>query len=87
MQVNMSPVAQPAHPRMFEAAQKVEAQFLAMMLETAGLNKTPQLLGGGQGESQFASLMNEQQAQAMVRAGGIGLAQSIYDAMVARHAG
>lgn len=85
MQVNLIPAVAPKHPQMFEAAQKVEAQFLAMMLESAGLNETPALLGGGQGESQFSSLMIEQQAQAMVRGGGIGLAQSIYDAMVAHH--
>lgn len=86
MQVNLTPAVAPQNRQMFEAAQKVEAQFLAMMLESAGLNETPDFMGGGQGESQFASLMIEQQAQAMVKSGGIGLAQSIYDAMVSRHA-
>ena len=34
--------------------------------------------GGGHGEEVFRSMMNEQYAQSMVQAGGIGLADNIY---------
>jgi Rod binding domain-containing protein len=69
----------PAHDRkLFEAAQKLEASFLAEMLEAAGLGKTSSQFGGGAGEEQFASLLVQEQATQMVEAGGIGLAEALF---------
>lgn len=70
--------------RLREAAVRLEAGFLKEMLGAAGLGRTPGLaggLGGGAGESQFASFLLEAQATAMARAGGIGLAESLFAAM------
>lgn len=64
-----------------EAAQMLEASFLAEMLEAAGLGKTSSQFGGGAGEAQFASLLVQEQATQMVKAGGIGLAEALFDSL------
>jgi len=66
------------------AARELEASFLSMMLESAGLGVTPGGFGGGAGEDQFASFLRLEQARAMVSAGGIGLAESLFEAMKER---
>jgi hypothetical protein len=38
--------------------------------------------GGGPGEAQFASLLRQEQARLIVAAGGIGLAELIFNTMV-----
>lgn len=63
------------------AAEKLEAAFLAEMLKSAGLGKTSDSFGGGAGEDQFSSFLVQEHALAMVRAGGIGLAESIFDSL------
>jgi peptidoglycan hydrolase FlgJ len=70
--------------RLMEAAKKLEAGFLAEMLRSAGLGASRGEFGGGAGEDHFSSFLVEQQAQQMVEAGGIGLAQSLFEAMKAR---
>ncbi|MGC1506113.1 MAG: rod-binding protein [Sulfitobacter sp.] len=67
-----------------DAAMQLEASFLAEMLKSAGLGASPEGFGGGAGEDQFASFLVAEQAMAMVRAGGIGLSESIYDALKER---
>ncbi|MEX0369536.1 MAG: rod-binding protein [Tateyamaria sp.] len=64
-----------------EAAQKLEATFLAEMLKNAGLGDTSDAFGGGIGEDQFSSFLVQAQAEEMVKAGGIGLAQSIFESL------
>nr|WP_245890881.1 rod-binding protein [Defluviimonas aquaemixtae] len=66
---------------MREAAEALEAQFLAEMLKSAGLGEARESFGGGIGEEQFASFLRQEQAREMVGAGGIGLAESIFNAM------
>ncbi|THH35322.1 chemotaxis protein chel [Aliishimia ponticola] len=66
------------------AAEKLEATFLAEMLKSAGLGQTPSAFGGGAGEDQFSSFLVQAQAEAMVEAGGIGLAETIFDALKER---
>lgn len=73
--------------RLMEAAKKLEAGFLAEMLKSAGLGAVPEQFGGGAGEEHFASFMVDAQARKMVDAGGIGLAQSLFEAMKAREDG
>ena len=63
------------------AAEKLEASFLAEMLKSAGLGKLPEAFGGGAGEDQFASFLRQAQAEEMVKAGGIGLAESLYHSL------
>lgn len=64
-----------------DAANKVEASFLAEMLKAGGFGKTPDAFGGGAGEDQFASFLINAQAEQMVEAGGIGLAEHIFNAL------
>ena len=52
-----------------------------MSYPAIGLDKPPGALGGGEGEEQFGSFLVREQARAMARAGGIGLAETIYQAM------
>ena len=66
------------------AATELEANFLAEMLKAAGVGKTPEAFGGGSGEDQFASFLRLEQAREMASAGGIGLAQSLFEAMKER---
>ena len=68
-----------------DAAEKLEAQFLSEMLKSAGFGKARDAFGGGAGEDQFASLLRDAQAREMVRAGGIGLAESLYQALKERN--
>lgn len=64
-----------------EAANELEAVFLAEMLKSAGLDAKPGAFGGGEGEEQFGSLLRMEQARIMVDGGGIGLAESLFRAM------
>lgn len=70
--------------KLMSAARELEASFLAEMLKTAGLGATPESFGGGPGEEQFGSFLRLEQARAMVGAGGIGLAQSLFEALKER---
>lgn len=67
-----------------DVAQQLEASFLAEMLQSAGLGKSSSEFGGGAGEDQFASFLVQEQALAMVKAGGIGLAESIFESLKER---
>jgi len=70
--------------KLYEAAQKLEATFLSEMLKQAGLGDVSQSFGGGAGEDQFASFLRQQQAEAMVSKGGIGLAEHLFESLKAR---
>ena len=63
------------------AAQKLEATFLAEMLKSAGFGQTRDSFGGGAGEDQFSSFLVQAQAEEMVAAGGIGLAEALFEAL------
>ncbi|WP_380055196.1 rod-binding protein [Falsihalocynthiibacter sp. SS001] len=67
--------------QLMDAAKKLEASFLSEMLKSAGFGQTPESFGGGAGEDQFSSFLVSAQADAMVEGGGIGLAQSFFDAL------
>lgn len=66
---------------LWSAAQKLEATFLAEMLKSSGLGEVNDSFGGGIGEEQFASFLRGAQADNMVQAGGIGLAESIFQSL------
>ena len=78
----------PARPGRDQALRKaaagMEGNFLAEMLKSAGLGKPRDQLGGGIGEDQFGSFLVTEQAKAMVKAGGIGLAEHIFNALKQR---
>ena len=72
--------------RLFKVAQELEASFLAEMLSHAGLGDSRESFGGGAGEEAFSSLLTGEQAKLMTEAGGIGLAEAIFNAIRQRDA-
>ena len=72
---------------LWKVAQKLEASFLAEMLKSAGLGAPRDSFGGGEGEEQFGSFLRQAQADLMVQAGGIGLAQSLFEVLKERSHG
>jgi Rod binding domain-containing protein len=74
-------VLPPREAALMEAAQNLEAVFLAEMLQSAGLGQTSESFGGGAGEQQFGSFLIQEQAKYIVKGGGIGLAQSLFEAL------
>lgn len=70
------------HAALRKAAMDLEAAFLTEMLKSAGFGKARDSFGGGSGEDQFSSILVRAQAEQMTRAGGIGLAESLYHALL-----
>ncbi|MFX0542070.1 rod-binding protein [Roseovarius sp. S4756] len=73
------PAAAPDRAR--DAAQRLEATFLAEMLKSAGFGKSDGF-AGGIGEEQFASFQRQAMADEMVKSGGLGLADTFYQSMM-----
>jgi flagellar protein FlgJ len=69
---------------LMKAAQSLEASFLSEMLTAAGLGQSRQGFGGGAGEDQFSSFLVQEQASAIVQAGGIGLSEMIFQTLKER---
>lgn len=72
---------------MKSAAKEFEAVFLAEMLSHTSLAETSDSFGGGHGETAFKSLLNRQWADQLTERGGIGLANTIYQALLTREGG
>lgn len=66
------------------AAENLEASFLSEMLKAAGVGAPRDAFGGGAGEEQFSSFLREAQAKEMVKSGGIGLAEALFEALKER---
>ena len=86
MQISPMPDSTPQNHRINEpalrtAARKLEATFLAEMLKSAGFGESRGSFGGGDGEDQFSSFLVQAQADEMVAAGGIGVAEALYEAL------
>ncbi len=73
--------AQRNDSRLRAALDQLESNFLAEMLRSAGVGTPRDSFGGGVGEEHFATFLVSAQADALVRAGGIGLAESIFRSM------
>jgi Rod binding domain-containing protein len=67
-----------------DVARALEANFLEEMLKHAGFGESRDVFGGGAGEDQFASLLRREHARALAEQGGIGLAESLFNALVSR---
>ena len=63
------------------AAERLEAGYLSQMFKSAGLGEFQSEFSGGAGEEHFASFLRDEQAKAVVRAGGIGLSEHLYQAL------
>lgn len=66
-----------------ETAQKFEASFLSVMMQSMfeGV-KTPEPFGGGQGEEMFKSLLTDAMAKEVTKAGGVGVAATVQREML-----
>lgn len=71
----------PQQDKLWQAAQKMEANFLAEMLKSTGFGAARESFGGGAGEDQFASFLRQAHAENMVDAGGIGLSERLFEAL------
>ncbi|SIS49936.1 Rod binding protein [Roseivivax lentus] len=67
------------------AAVALEAQFIAEMLKAAGFSEAREAFGGGAGEAQFASMLNDEYAGAIARRGGFGLSERILQSLMETH--
>ena len=76
------PAPSPRETPAREAAQKLEATFLAEMLKSAGVGEQENSFSGGIGEDQFASFQRQIMAEALAKNGGIGLAEQFYTSMM-----
>ena len=80
-----SPMSAPSAetPRMRETAEKFEASFLSQMLKPMfeGI-ETDGPFGGGEAEGTWRSFMIDEMAKQTVRAGGIGLADTVVSEMI-----
>lgn len=79
--------AQEHRAAMKSAAMEFEAVFLAEMLSHTGLGKTSDSFGGGAGEDAFKSLLTREWATQLTEKGGVGLSETIYQALLARGGG
>ena len=77
----LPPIASDHDKAMRNAAEELEATFLAEMLKPMGASASRGDFGGGIGEEQFSSFLLQEESRAMVRSGGIGLAESIFQSM------
>jgi Rod binding domain-containing protein len=85
---NASTLSPARSAQLMKKARELEANFLSEMLSHTGLDAQTGAFTGGAGEDQFASFLRDAQAKAMVAHGGIGLSQSIFNALARRdHAG
>lgn len=74
---------QRSHEAVRRVAEEFEAAFLTEMLKASGLGKPLEgFSGGGPGEAQFTSFMVEGYAKAIRDAGGLGLSETIFRALV-----
>lgn len=64
------------------AAEKLEAGFWAEMLKSAQPEDNKNSFSSGIGETQFASFLRTAHADALVRGGGLGLAETIYQSLL-----
>nr|WP_306115899.1 MULTISPECIES: rod-binding protein [unclassified Roseovarius] len=78
-----APITKPVSAR--QAAEKLEATFLAEMLKSAGFGEQDNSFSGSAGEDQFASFQRMAMAEQMVKKGGIGLAEAFYKSMMEKN--
>jgi Rod binding domain-containing protein len=70
-----------------QAAERFEAFFLSQVLDTMSSGESLQsAFGGGAGENAWKSFLNEAFADAIVRSGGVGLADRLMSEIIALQA-
>ncbi|NJM35733.1 MAG: chemotaxis protein chel [Rhodomicrobium sp.] len=74
---------EPRDARLIENAKAFEAVFVAQMLSHSGLAEAVSANGGFGGEA-YSSALIEQYAEKLVEQGGFGLAEKIYEQLLAK---
>lgn len=69
-----------------EKSKDLETAFLSEMLSHTGLDQAQSMGEGGDGAQQYASFIREEYARAIVDHGGIGLAETIFKALISKGA-
>lgn len=84
MQINslISRQGQLQTPQIDIVAEEFEAAFIAQMLKHTGISGGSGPFSGGIGEEQFAPMLIDHYAQALVRAGGMGLAENVAQSLL-----
>lgn len=77
----LATIAPKRQEAMMARAKELEGLFLSEMLGQAGVGAMSGSFSGGIGEEQFASFLRNEQAQAIVNNGGIGLSEMLFHAM------
>lgn len=67
-----------------QVAVDLEAAFLTEMLTHTGLGARSETFGGGAGEDTFSSFLTQEYARLLAERGGVGLSETIFEALVAR---
>ncbi len=83
--MDIAPItAQPPsrHDLLMSKAEELEATFLSEMLAHSGLGEMQGSFGGGEGEEQFSSFLRQEQSRLIVKHGGLGLAELIFNSML-----
>ncbi len=73
--------SRPDEAQLRQKSRELEASFLAEMLKHSGVGKARESFGGGAGEEQFSSFLCDEYARIMADAGGIGLAETIFNSL------
>ena len=71
------------HKDMWQAAKKIESQFLAEMLKTSGFSKPSEYFNSA-GESHFQSFLVEAQAKSLGESRSFGVSEHIFQALLQR---
>ena len=69
---------------LLKAAQELESTFLSEMLKAMNFGAMSGGLGSNSGAEQFGSFLRDAQARELTLSGGIGLAEALFEALVAR---
>jgi Rod binding domain-containing protein len=77
----------PREAELRAAAVAFEASFLAEMLSAAGVGASAPGFDGGAGEEAFRGHLVAEQARLMAERGGIGLAETVFRALLKREGG
>lgn len=75
-------ISEDRQKQLMAKATELEEVFLSEMLSYTGLDIDENGFGGGIGTEKFASLLRHEQAKLLVKSGGIGLAETIFNTML-----
>ncbi len=71
--------------RLKEVTQELEISFLVEFLKHTDKTGNATAFSGGVGEQQFGSFLREERARLVVEAGGIGLAERLFNSLNSSH--